>query len=89
MKHTPLTSTGIRTSNFSNAVQLLTTVLDLEMIHHDAEQEVARFILPSGQLLELFGAKCLWHPFTTPPEWEVIIAEIHHRPQKNRRPDKG
>jgi hypothetical protein len=26
--------------------------------------------------MEVFGTKNLWLPFTTPPDWEVIVADI-------------
>ena len=76
MKPASKTTAGIRTSNFANTVLFLTDVLKLEIAHD--EKEFAQFKLPSGQILEVFGSKNLWHPFTTPPDWEVILADIQH-----------
>ena len=84
MKLTVKTTAGIRTSSFLNAVLFLTDVLRLEMIRYDQEKEFARFKLPSGQILEVFGSKNIWHPFTTPPDWEVIVADIRHRKEESR-----
>jgi hypothetical protein len=84
LKPTTQTTAGIRTSNFLNAVLFLTDVLRLEMIHYDQEKEVARFRLPSAQILEVFGSKNIWHPFTNPPDWEVIVADIRHRKEESR-----
>lgn len=83
MKFSTETRVGIRTIHFSNAVVLLTEVLELEVIYHDQEKEFAQFKLPSGQILEAYGSKNLWHPFTTPPDWEMIIAEIRFIRRKN------
>ena len=78
MKLTTRTTAGIRTGCFSNTVLFLTEVLNLEIAHYDKEKEFAQFKLPSGEILEVFGSKNLWHPFTTPPDWEVIIADVRH-----------
>jgi hypothetical protein len=72
------TTVGLRTSHFSNVVLFLTEVLKLDIAHYDQEKEFAQFTLPSGEFLEVFGSKNLWHPFTTPPDWEVIIADVRH-----------
>ena len=82
MKPPAKTTAGLRTSHFSNAVLFLTEVLNLEVAHYDQEKEFAQFKLPSGEFLEVFGSKNLWHPFTTPPDWEVIIADVRHRKEK-------
>ena len=63
---------------FSNAVLFLTEVMKLEIAHYDQEKEFVQFKLPSGDILEVFGSKNLWHPFTTTPDWEVIIADVRH-----------
>ena len=76
MKLTDKTTAGLRMSQFSAAVAFFTKVLDLEMVHFDQDQEFAQFRLPSGQIMEMFGSKNLWHPFTTPPDWELIVADI-------------
>jgi hypothetical protein len=81
------TAAGVRSPNFSNAVLFLTDVLDLDVVHYDGDREVARFTLPSGGLLELFGSNSLWQPFTNPPDWEVIIADIQDRSAQNRHID--
>lgn len=78
MEPTPRITAGVRTGNFSNAVLFLTEVLNLEMVHHDKKKEFARFKLPSGGSMEVFGPKNLWHTFTNPPDWEVIVADIRH-----------
>ena len=83
MKSSNKTKVGIRTSNFSNAVIFLSEVLNLEMVRHDKERDFAQFNLPSGQILEVFGSKNIWHPFTTPPDWEVIIADIRCMKEKS------
>jgi hypothetical protein len=77
------TTAGIRSGYFSNTVLFLTEVLNLEMVHYDQEKECAQFKLPSGQILELFGSKHIWHPFTTPPDWEVMIADIRYTKKRN------
>lgn len=82
MKLTAKTTVGIRTSHFSNAVLFLTEVLTLKIAHHDQEKEFAQFKLPSGEILEIFGSKNLWHPFTTPPDWEIIIADFRHMKER-------
>lgn len=82
MKLAYKTTAGIRTSQFTTAMLFLTQVLNLEMIDHEQDKEYARFRLPSGQILEMFGAKNLWHPFTTPPDWEVILADIRRTETK-------
>ena len=82
MKLTSKTTVGIRSSYFSNTVLFLTEVLDLKMVHHDKEKEFARFELPSGEILELFGQKNIWHPFSTPPDWEVVVADVRHTQAK-------
>jgi hypothetical protein len=61
----------------------MTEVLKLEMIYYEREKEFARFKLPSGQIMEVVGSKSLWHPFTTPPDWEVIIADIRYMKEKS------
>ena len=78
MKLMARTKVGIRASAFSNAVLFLTTILKLELVYLDREKEFAQYKLPSGQMLELFGEKNIWHPFTTPPDWEVIVADIRY-----------
>lgn len=88
MKRTSQTVAGVRSGNFSNAVQFLTVVLKLEIVHYDGGREVARFALPSGGYLELFGSKSLWQPFTNPPDWEVIIADIYDRSSDSLRSDE-
>ena len=88
MAHTSQIAAGIRTATFSNAVRFLTEVLNLDMVHYDGAREVARFTLPSGGLLELYGSKSIWEPFMNPPDWEVIIADIHNRSPQNRRTDE-
>ena len=82
MKPASQITAGIRTSQFATAMLFLTQVLNLEMIDHDKDKEYAQFRLPSGQILEIFGSKSLWSPFTAPPEWEVILADIRHRKEK-------
>ena len=76
MTLTEKATVGIRTSLFSMTVLFLTEILNLEIIHNDKEKEFAQFKLPAGQTMEVFGTKNLWHPFTTPPDWEVIVADI-------------
>jgi hypothetical protein len=80
------TSVGIRTSCFSGTVLFLKEVLNLEIAYNDQEEEFVQFKLPSGETLEVYGWKSLWHPFTTSPAWEVIIADVRHRTEKT--PDK-
>ena len=80
LKSTTKTTTGIRTGCFSNAIHFLTQVLRLEIVYSDMEKEFVQFKLPSGEILEVLGSKSLWHPFTTTPDWEVIIADV--RPRK-------
>jgi hypothetical protein len=84
MKEIPLnltaqTAAGIRTNCFSNTVLFLTEVLRLEIVLDEKEKEFVRFRLPSGEFLEVFGSKNLWHPFTDIPDWEVIIADVRNR----------
>lgn len=76
MKPAATTTVGIRTSHFAQAVRFFAEVLSLAMLHLDAAKQYARFQLPSGQLLEIRGTNSMWQPFTTPPEWELIIADI-------------
>lgn len=83
MKSANKTKVGIRTSNFSNAVIFLREVLNLEIVYHDKDEDLAMFKLPSGQILEVFGSKNIWHPFTTPPDWEVIVADIRYSKEKS------
>lgn len=78
MKRTSKTTAGIRAGTFSTTVRFLTEVLSLELICQDKEKEFAQFKLPSGQMLEVLGPKNIWHTFTTPPDWEVIVADIRH-----------
>lgn len=82
LKLTGETVAGIRSGTFANTVLFLTEVLNLEIVHHDKEKELAQFRLPSGQTLELLGPKSIWQPFTTPPDWEVIVADVRYRKQK-------
>ena len=79
MKLPTQTTAGIRTSCFTNIVLFLTEALHLEIAHQDKEKEFAQFKLPSGEILEVFGSKNLWHCFTTVPDWEIIIADVRHR----------
>lgn len=81
MKPTARTTAGIRAGNFTDMVLFLTEVLGLEIVLNDQEKEFARFGLPSGQILEVFGPKQLWQPFTARPDWEVIVADIRYRPE--------
>jgi hypothetical protein len=60
-------------------VLFLREVLNLEIAHYDKEKEFVRFRLPSGEFLEVFGSKNLWHPFTMAPNWEIIIADVRQR----------
>jgi hypothetical protein len=76
------TTAGIRINNFSNAARFFTEVLDLEIAHYDKEKEFARFKLPSGQMLEVLGTTSIWQPFTTPPDWEVIVADFRYTKDK-------
>lgn len=73
------TTAGIRTNCFSDTVLFLTEVLNLEIVHYDKENEFVQLKLPSGETLEVCGSKSLWHPFTTTPDWEVIIADVRNR----------
>ena len=73
------TTAGIRTNCFSNTVLFLNEVLKLESTHDDPENEFVQFKLPSGELLEVFGSRNLWHPFTATPDWEVMIADVRDR----------
>ena len=79
MKLPSQTTAGIRTSCFTKIVLFLTQALNLEIVHQDKEKESAQFKLPSGEILEVFGSKNLWHCFTTVPDWEIIIADVRHR----------
>lgn len=83
MKLTAKTTAGMRIGQFSDAVVFLTKILDLETVLYDKEKEFAQFKLPSGQIMEIFGSKNLWHPFTTPPDWELIVADIRCRNEKS------
>jgi DNA-binding CsgD family transcriptional regulator len=76
------TTAGIRTNCFSNTVLFLKEVLKLESTHYDPEREFVQFKLPSGEILEIFGSKNLWHPFTAVPGWEVMIADVRQRNEK-------
>jgi hypothetical protein len=82
LRLTNQTTAGIRTSCFSGTVLFLKEVLNLEITCDDQEEEFVQFKLPSGETLEVFGSKSLWHPFTTSPAWEVIIADVRHRKEK-------
>ena len=73
---------GIRTGHFTNTAFLLKEVLNLEMTIHDTEIEFAQIYLSSGGMMEVFGSKNIWHPFTTSPDWEVIIADIRYMKEK-------
>ncbi|HXG24672.1 MAG TPA: hypothetical protein VNJ09_08975 [Chthonomonadales bacterium] len=66
MKRTARTIAGIRITQFVDAVIFLTEILDLEMVRCDREREFARFELSSGHIMEVYGSRNLWHPFTTP-----------------------
>lgn len=83
MTLTARTIVGIRTNAFSMTVLFLTEVLNLEIVQFDKAKEFARFKLPEGQTVEVFGTKNLWQPFTTPPDWELTVADI--RFTKKRR----
>lgn len=85
MKLTTNPTAGIRTGNFSNTVLFLTQVLNLEMVHFDKENEFAQFKLSSGNTMEVLGSKNIWHPFTAPPDWEMIVADIRHTKEKSNR----
>lgn len=80
---TTRTTAGIRTGHFTNTVLFLTKILNLEIAHYDKEKEFAQIRLPGGQILEVFGSKNLWHPFTTPPDWEVILADIRRSEEQS------
>ena len=82
MKLTTKTTVGIRTGSFSGIVPFLREVLHLEIAHHDPEKEFVQFKLPSGEILEVFGSKSLWHCFTTTPDWEIMIADVRQRQEK-------
>ena len=82
MKRRTKTTAGIRTNCFSNTVLFLKEVVKLESTHEDQENEFVQFILPSGEILEVFGSKNLWHPFTATTDWEVMIADVRHRNEK-------
>lgn len=59
-------------------VDFLAESFHLEMIFHNKEDDFVKFKLPSELILEVLGPKNIWHPFTTPPDWEVIIADIQY-----------
>jgi hypothetical protein len=77
------TTAGVRASTFTNTVRFLEEVLLLEIVQQDENKEVARLKLPSGEILEVYGPKNIWHPFTTAPDWEVIIADIRNTREKD------
>jgi hypothetical protein len=79
---TTKTTVGIRTGCFSSTLLFLKDVLKLEIAHDDQEKEFVQFKLPSGEMLEVFGSKNLWHCFTTTPDWEVILADVRYRKEK-------
>lgn len=79
MKHTIRTTAGIRSTQFAEAVTFLSEVLGLDMVLCDREKEFARFGSSSGQTIEVYGSRNLWQPFTTPPDWELIVADIRHK----------
>lgn len=87
MKSSTEIKVGVRTSHFSNTLTILTEVFALEMTHQDGDRDFALFTLSSGHTLEVLGSKSIWHPFTTPPEWEVIIADIRQLRNKNEQND--
>jgi hypothetical protein len=76
------TTADIRSSYFSNTVLFVTEVLNLKMVHHDKEEEFACFELPSGEILELSGQTNIWHPFSTPSDWELVVADVRHTKTK-------
>jgi DNA-binding CsgD family transcriptional regulator len=82
LKRRTKTIAGIRTNCFSNTVLFLKEVLKLEITHDDPAKELIQFRLPSGETLEVFGSNNLWHPFTTAPDWEVMVADVRHRNEK-------
>ena len=82
MQRPSRTKAGVRSGYFSLTLLFLTEVLNLKLVHHNKDKEFARFILPSGQILELRGQKNLWHPFTTPPDWEIVIADVRQAQTK-------
>lgn len=83
MKRTARTIAGIRITQFADAVTFLTEILDLEIILCDKEKEFAQFRLSSGHMLEIHGSRNLWHPFTTPPDWELIVADLRHKKENS------
>jgi hypothetical protein len=88
MRRAPRTAAGIRTNCFSDTVRFLSDTLKLEIAHDDKKKEFVRFRLPSGEVLEVFGPKHLWHPFANAPDWEIIIADVRHRNTSGSAADK-
>src|SRR5687768_14458060 len=88
IKRMATTAAGIRAGNFNNTVRFLETVLGLEALHRDKEVEFAQFRLPAGGTLEVFGPKNIWQPFTTPPDWVVLVADVLHTTE-GRDPTQG
>jgi hypothetical protein len=82
LKRTSKTKAGVRSGYFSLTLLFLTEVLNLQMVFQNKEKEFAQLILPSGEILELRGQKNIWHPFTTPPDWEIVIANVRHAQAK-------
>lgn len=88
MKHTPKTAAGIRTNCFSDTMLFFSEAMNLEIAHYEKEREFVRFRLPSGEFLEVFGSKHLWHPFANTPDWEILIADVRHRNNASGATDK-
>lgn len=76
MKALAQVNVGIRTDNFKGALRFFSEVLNMELVYCDEEIEFVQLRLPSGEMMELFGLKNLWHPFTNSPEWELMIVDM-------------
>ncbi len=67
---------GVRTEDFEGTLHFLAQILGLTLTWRAAEDDIAHFRLPSGQLFEVFGPRAAGIQTTTCPVLGFEVADV-------------